>query len=200
AGDGFSPPAPRPPVELNPAPAAPAAPATQPAPSTPAPVSGEAAGGTAVGDPAGAEWADVNRWDEALVREQQVVYQETGVMVPLDRAKAHMMIESGGITGPAVNNVNGDSLGLFQVTSNSYGTYDRERLATDPEYQIYAGLKELALRYQDSNNPDGWDGASRAFFTGSYVDVGRADTTNGTTQAEYEKALDAYMAQIDAAG
>ncbi len=144
-------------------------------------------------DPA---WDNVDRWNDELLHQQQVVYEETGVRVPLDRAKAHMMIESEGITGPSVNNVNGDSLGLFQVTSNSYGRYDRERLAVDPGYQIYAGLKELALRYQDPNNPYGWDGASSAFFSGAYSDLGRADTTNGTTQGQYAQRMQQLMGQL----
>ena len=113
-------------------------------------------------------WDPVNQWDSAVDHAAQQVYQEVGVLVPSNVVKSVMKIESGG--DPAA----GPAYGLLQVTAGAIGTYDLNRVTVEPNYGIYAGTKELALRYIDSGSLP-WENVVVGYFSGHYVPTGARD-------------------------
>jgi murein DD-endopeptidase MepM/ murein hydrolase activator NlpD len=99
-----------------------------------------------------------------------------------------MKIESGGdpMAGPAY--------GLMQVTADTIGAYDLARTQTDPAYGIYAGTKELALRYIDSGKLP-WENVVVGYFSGHYVPTGASDQFS--SDVEYQTRFKEFFAQVE---
>jgi murein DD-endopeptidase MepM/ murein hydrolase activator NlpD len=147
-----------------------------------------------VGNPTTPEWARVNEWNQEVLNAVQLVQETTGVYVPPNVAKAIMMIESQGVM-PNSPNPSG-AVGLMQVTGSTMGQYDLARANRDPAYSIWAGVNELALRYQDAQRvmggAAGWDNAAVGYFSGHYTPTG-ADDYYGTTDQLYMDRFNQYM-------
>lgn len=150
-----------------------------------------------VGSPGG-EWAGVDKWNPQILTAVQTVQKELGVYVPPNVVKSIMKIESNGeMLAP---NYAG-AVGLMQLTGSTMGQYDMARAATDPAYNIYAGVKELALRYKDAQaqNPAwGWSNAAVGFFSGHYEPTGAADNYN--SDYAYQKAFNDNWSFLSSAG
>jgi murein DD-endopeptidase MepM/ murein hydrolase activator NlpD len=147
------------------------------------------------GNPGTPKWSAVNQWNSQVNAAAQQVAQETGVYVPLNVIKAIMQIESQGVM-PEGGNYAG-AVGLMQVTASTMGQYDLQKAATDPAYSIYAGTKELALRYQDAQrqNPQyNWENAAVGFFSGHYEPTGAGDAYN--TDFQYRDAFRTNMSEL----
>lgn len=136
------------------------------------------------------KWTSVNRWDPNVLGAVQQVYQETGVLVPANVVKAEMMIESGGDPNA------GPAYGLLQVTAGTLGSYDLARIRTDPGYGIYAGTKELALRYIDSGKLP-WENVVVGYFSGHYVPNGAKDQSG--SDFDYQKKFKTLFAELETA-
>lgn len=134
------------------------------------------------------------RWRPELEQAQTDVLAEMALLVPMDRALAHMKIESNGKKD--ATSADGAGKGLFQITDPGIPV-DWNRVY-DPAYNCYLGLKTLATKYNHCCNSGkcGWTYASSAFFAGHCVDVGAVDINNGTSQAEYAEALLMYLDQM----
>jgi murein DD-endopeptidase MepM/ murein hydrolase activator NlpD len=146
-------------------------------------------------------WKAVNAWDPFIHQDIAQVAGETGVNVPGNVIKAIMMIESQG--NP--NARNGNAVGPLQVTPDTIGAqakengWDYSKAASDPNYAVYAGIKELALRYLDARktNPSyGWGNVANGYFSNSYEIVPKSDST-GTTVAEYNDRFTNYLNYLD---
>lgn len=144
-----------------------------------------------VGNPATPEWAKVNGWNDAISAAIQKVYTDTGVYVPPNVVKAIMKIESQGDPNA------GPAYGLLQVTSGAMGQYDLARARADPAYGIWAGVNDLALRYNDSPGKS-WDQAIVGFFSGHYVPIGSKDEFN--TDYNYLKMFQDNMKVLNGTG
>ncbi|HEY7034047.1 MAG TPA: peptidoglycan DD-metalloendopeptidase family protein [Thermomicrobiales bacterium] len=136
-----------------------------------------------------AKWTGVNRWDPNVLGAVQQVYQETGVLVPANVVKAEMMIESGGDPNA------GPAYGLLQITASTIGSYDVARARSDPGYGIYAGTKELALRYLDSGKLP-WENVVVGYFSGHYVPNGAKDQFS--SDFEYQQKFKDLYAELEA--
>jgi len=95
-------------------------------------------------DPA---WTKVNEWDAYIRQYTAQVADETGVNVPGNVVKALMQIESGG--DPNAYNASSGATGPLQVTTSTLGNgqengWDYDKARADPNYALYAGIKELA--------------------------------------------------------
>lgn len=136
-----------------------------------------------IGNPSEPTWERVNSWNTDVLNAVQQVYRDTGVYVPPNVVKAIMKIESNGYfnEGQGAQSPAG-ARGLMQVTQSTMGQYDYDRLLTDPQYGIYAGTKELALRFQDAQRQLGgaadWGNAAVGYFSGHYVPIGTDDGYN----------------------
>ncbi|MEA2583080.1 MAG: hypothetical protein QOF33_1165 [Thermomicrobiales bacterium] len=135
------------------------------------------------------KWTDVNRWDPNVLSATQQVYQETGVLVPTNVVKAIMMIESGG------NPNEGPAYGLMQVTAGAMDSYDLNRARTEPAYGIYAGTRELALRYIDSKKRP-WENVIVGYFSGHYDPTGAKDEFSSDFQ--YQERFKQLLAELEA--
>lgn len=132
-----------------------------------------------MGSPNTPKWNPVNQWDAQISAAAQQVADELGVYVPLNVIKSIMQIETGGVMPGSPNEAG--AVGLMQVTGSTMGQYDLARANSDPAYSIYAGTKELALRYQDAqrqNKDFTWDNAAVGFFSGHYEPTGADDGYN----------------------
>lgn len=132
-------------------------------------------------------------------------------MVPIDRALAHMYIETGGTGDPNIVSKGTNAPcpnpgkecsadlrahGLFQIYWPPFTGVNWSKI-TDPDYNCYIGLKTLAYRKKQCGS---WDGASLAFFAGSCVDIGTVDNSTGTSQAAYLKAVHTHMDELHQLG
>lgn len=146
----------------------------------------------------GGDWANVDRWNDGIAKAQAQVQRELGILVPASVIKSIMRIESGGNfnTGQGAESPAG-ARGLMQVTNSTMGNFDYGRLAYDAEYGIYAGVKELALRYQNSPGKN-WDQAATGYFSGHYIPYGSSDGYN--TDYDYLRMFQQYNSQLTAAG
>lgn len=144
-------------------------------------------------------WQNVNRWDAQVLEAVAQVERETGVRVPPNLVKAMMRLESGGDASALTPTGNPDgpyAIGLMQVVPGlSYGTYDAARLRDDPTYQIYAGARDLAYRYQEPRNSYGWDGALRAYFSGNPA-PNHAQDVLGTSTNQYHDVITGYWDEL----
>lgn len=139
----------------------------------------------------GSDWAHVNQWNSAITDAVSKVQQETGVAVPYDVVKSVMMIESQG--DPNVSVSAGGAYGLMQVTAGTMGQYDLQRARSDPAYGIYAGVKELALRYQDSGQKP-WENVIVGYFSGHYEPNGSSDGLN--SDFNYQQMFRNHMNEL----
>lgn len=167
-----------------------------PAPTT-APGNGQAIGGMAN---LGGKWAPIDQWSGMIADAVAKVQQETGVYVPPNVVKAIMMIETGG-TGQMLDTNYAGASGLMQVTPYSMGAerFDFDRIKTDPAYNIWAGVTELALRYNHgkAENPAyDWSNIATGYFSGHYVPNGAGDAW--TKDYEYKDMFSQYLAELDA--
>jgi murein DD-endopeptidase MepM/ murein hydrolase activator NlpD len=135
-----------------------------------------------------AKWDAVNRWDPNILTATQQVYQETGVLVPANVVKAVMMIESGGDPNA------GPAYGLLQITAGTMGSYDLERARNEPAYGIYAGTKDLALRYLDSGKMP-WENVIVGYFSGHYIPTGAKDQFS--SDYEYQQKFKDLFAELE---
>lgn len=148
----------------------------------------------------GGEWAGVDKWNNEILAAQSKVQQETGVWVPGNVIKAIMKIESNGEWLPTND---AGAVGLMQVTPMSMGSerYDFSKVGSDPAYNIWAGVTELALRYQDAmrQNPNfTWANVAVGYFSGHYVPTGAADYF-GTSDQLYMDIFSRHLATLDGA-
>lgn len=142
----------------------------------------------------GGDWATINQWDDAIAKAQAQIKAELGITVPADVAKSIMKIESNGVMlGP---NQDG-AVGLMQLTPNAYGSYDYSRLSSDPYYNVYAGMKDLAYRYLNSPSKT-WDEAAVGYFSGHYTPNGARDA-GGQGNSDYWY-LDQFRQNLAALG
>lgn len=135
------------------------------------------------------KWTEVTRWDAAIQSATQLVYQETGVQVPTNVVRSIVMIESGGDPNA------GPAYGLMQVTAGAIGKYDLARTQSDPAYGIYAGSKELALRYLDSKKLP-WENVIVGYFSGHYIPNGAKDDFNSDFQ--YQDRFKQLFTELEA--
>lgn len=129
-----------------------------------------------------AKWEHVVRWFPAVRKAQDKVFSEDGRYVPAVTIFAHMQIESRG--EPDAVNFQG-AYGLMQLTPNAGIDIDWDRVL-EPEYNVYLGAKTLSAKYQHCGGSD-WVQASRAYFSGSCTLNNTTDTSNGYTDAMYER-------------
>jgi murein DD-endopeptidase MepM/ murein hydrolase activator NlpD len=143
--------------------------------------------------PTDPSWMKVNEWD-ALIRQYTAqVADETGVNVPGNVIKAVMQIESGG--DPRAYNSASGATGPMQVTASTLGNgaengWDYTKARSDPNYALYAGIKELALRYMDGrklNTNFGWSNA-----------VGGYNINDYNANTDYIKQFEAYLNELNA--
>lgn len=162
--------------------------------------------GTGTGQPIGGmanlggKWAPIDQWSPQISAAVAQVQQETGVYVPPNVVKAIMMIETGG-TGQMLDENYAGASGLMQITPMSMGSerFDFNRIKTDPAYNIWAGVTELALRYQDAmrENPAyDWSNVATGYFSGHYVPNGAGDAW--TKDYEYKDTFARYLQELDA--
>lgn len=141
----------------------------------------------------GGDWAKVDTWTQQILKAVEDVYKNTGVYVPPNFVKSVMKLESGGV--PLAPNDSG-AVGLMQVTGNTMGNYDYQRLMTDNQYNIESGVNELAIHYNqgDPNNPSNksWEWAAKR-----YLGLGPADS-NGTTGNTYWQVVQNNWSQLQA--
>jgi murein DD-endopeptidase MepM/ murein hydrolase activator NlpD len=152
--------------------------------------------------PKGGDWDAVNKWDPYIQQYLVQVASETGVKVPGNVVKALMMIESRG--GANAYNPGSGATGPLQVTANTLGngaengwSYDQAR--ADPNYALYAGIKELALRFLDAQKTNlsyDWSNVANGYFSGSYEFTGNSD--GNMTDNEYTNQFNALRGRLDA--
>src|SRR5262245_4914046 len=82
----------------------------------------------------------------------------------------------------------------MQVTASTIGSYDVARARSDPGYGIYAGTKELALRYLDSGKLP-WENVVVGYFSGHYVPNGASDQFS--TDFQYPQKFKDLFAELE---
>lgn len=161
------------------------------------------------------QWQPCLRWIGKVQTAQAQVMAETGIAVPIDRAMAHMYVETGGTGDPTIRSqgVNQSCAvygktpgvdcaadlhahGLFQIYWPPFSGVNWNKI-NDPDYNSYLGLKTLAIRKQQCG---GWDAASRAFFAGHCTDMGTVDTSTNTSENQYVAAINQHMAELNQLG
>lgn len=98
----------------------------------------------------------VDRWTAQINSALTKAQQKYGIAPPASLVKAMMHLESGG--NPLAASPAG-YYGLMQVGAGSSGVgtdFDLGRAMVDPEYNIYAGVVELILKYRDGTASVGW--------------------------------------------
>ena len=147
-----------------------------------------------IANPTDPAWTNTNKWNDLITQAVQKVYQDQHIYVPPNVVKSIMQIESQGNMLP----MNGaGAVGLMQVTANTIGQYDLTKAATDPAYSIWAGVNELAKRYQDAQSQDpsyGWPNAIVGYFSGHYTPTGASDGYN--TDQQYQDAFNKNMQEL----
>src|SRR5262245_4455373 len=83
----------------------------------------------------------------------------------------------------------------MQVTAGAIGSYDLTRARNEPGYGIYAGIKELALRYLDSKKLP-WENVIVGYFSGHYVPNGAKDQFSSDFQ--YQEKFKTLFAELEA--
>lgn len=157
------------------------------------------------------KWQPCIRHAKHITAAQALVMAETGVWVAADRAFGHMGIETGYTGDPKLKSRGINSCcpkpgqdctpdcrawGLFQIFWPPFRGVDWQRLF-DPAYNCYIGLKVLAVRYQECGS---WPAASSAFFSGSCEIIGVEDGSTGTDDAEYRRALERNIKELNTLG
>ncbi len=157
----------------------------------------------------GVNWENVTQYDD-FIREAA-----DPVGWPIERVRAHIMIETQGIpTAIQQNNANGWSYGLMQVVPYGVGWEGWHQLVkekaglpanapeqkvrqalSDPRINILVGVAILETFYQNCGN---LDGASSSFFTGTCNWWGN-DPISRVTGATYKATIDALIAEQKAA-
>ena len=157
------------------------------------------------------QWQPCLRWIGKVQSAQTRVFGETSIAVPIDRAMAHMYVETGGTGNPNIVSRGTNqpcpnpgkecaadlhAHGLFQIYWPPFSGVDWSKI-NDPDYNSYLGLKTLAIRKQQCGN---WDAASRAFFAGHCVDMGTVDESTQTSENEYVSAINQHIAELNQLG
>jgi cell wall-associated NlpC family hydrolase len=140
----------------------------------------------------GGEWAEVDKWNDMILRAQTKVNEELGVLVPGNLIKAIMKLESGGVW--VDSDPGAGATGVMQVMP-FWGT-DLGVNLLDPAQNIYAGVKILAMNYKLGEPGVGtpsWEWAARR-----YLGLGGADAY-GTTHQTYWARVSQDWATLDAA-
>jgi hypothetical protein len=156
--------------------------------------------------PFGVDWAQVNRWDGAI----QAAAAECDV--PVDRVKAHLVIESQGVPGAIQkNDANGWSFGLMQVVPRHHrrlilrlagvadgGQDERavgQLLLDDPDLAVRAGAAVLRAMFDHQDSQRLWDRASSKFFLG-VPDWFGEDPISRATGAGYRDCLNGLIDEL----
>lgn len=146
----------------------------------------------------GGNWAPVDRYNQSILGAVQTVQKETGVYVPPNVVKSIMKIESNG------NMNEGPAYGLMQLTLNTFSNFTQQqldRMRTDANYGIYAGVKELAARYKNALSIDpnyNWGNVAVGYFSGHYVPNGSSDGYN--TDYNYLKMFNDHWNELSGYG
>lgn len=180
-----------------------------------------------IGDPAGADWANVNRWDENILNAAQKAWEdgrdgkpgpmpnvqgETPSWLPV-ALKSMVKIESGGDPDATASGTdrNGNPLyagGLTQITNQSWW-HDQMTASgadiSDPDTNLYWGALELMARWDSGNSdPYGstsskerWIGAEWSTWSGNWEDPSTFAGGSGYTGQQY---WDAIVQNFDAIG
>lgn len=161
-------------------------------------------------------WAAVDQWNNEIIAAQQKVFKETGVLVPANRIKAHIMMESEGVANAKPASAHGAtcpddvhgtnplmSFGLMQVSTCAWQQELREIALkqlhgqTDelytPSVNLYWGTKELAVRCK-AQPAMTWSDISQQFF-GTNV----CDANSGECSGSYKSKIDSWVALLGGA-
>lgn len=159
-----------------------------------APIAGSTSTG-GMGTPSSSKWTKVNQWNNQITAAIQKVQTETGVAVPGNVVKAIMQIESGGDANVGVSPAGYG--GLMQTGPGSMGGPWTMQQLQDPAFAIYTGVKELALRYNDSGQMP-WANVIVGYFSGHYTPNGASDGFN--TDYNYQSMFNSNMNELGASG
>lgn len=140
----------------------------------------------------GGAWAEVDKWNDMILQAQGKVQEELGVLVPGNLIKAIMRLESGGVW--VDSDPGAGATGVMQVMP--FWGSDLGVNLLDPAQNIYAGVKILAMNYQQGDPNSGqpsWEWAARR-----YIGLGGPDAY-GTDQHSYWARISQYLNELDSA-
>jgi hypothetical protein len=156
-------------------------------------------------EPSDPTWGPVIQWLPEVLAAQEQVADETSLTVPANVILAMIMIETQGVMPDSA--AYSGAAGLMQITPMSLGAsgYDFERASVEPAYSIYIGVKELALRHNDSKRfntedpgqPLPWANIIVGMFSGHYFPTGAADAYND--DYSYQQMFIQYVDELEAA-
>src|SRR5215207_2153819 len=156
-------------------------------------------------EPSDPKWGPVLQWLPEVLAAQEQVADETSVTVPANVILAMIMLETQGVMPDSA--AYSGAAGLMQTTPMSLGAsgYDFERASVEPAYSIYIGVKELALRHNDSKRfntedpeqPLPWANIIVGMFSGHYFPTGAADAYND--DYNYQQLFIQYVDELEAA-
>jgi murein DD-endopeptidase MepM/ murein hydrolase activator NlpD len=145
-----------------------------------------------IASPNDPSWANVNRWDGAILGAIRKVATETGVYVPANLVKSIMHLESGGVHENASPQ---DAYGLMQIMPMWNGTWGLDY--TDPLQNIELGVRILVDNYNAGDPATGeksWEWATRR-----YLGLGGPDAL-GTDHNTYWAAVSQRWSELNAFG
>ena len=152
-----------------------------------------------MGNPPGANWANINRWNTQILAAVNQVQNEQGIRVPPDVVKAVMMIESGGTLHPANWAGYGGLMGSPArpgAVAWTSAPVDHARVVNDPFYSVYIGVDELANWYR-AVGTGSWEDAAAAHFSGwNYNNPNVGDGWN--TVASYRNMFRNHISVLQA--
>ena len=141
-------------------------------------------------DPA---WKSFNTWDPLIRQYTAQVAGDLGVIVPgnVVKALARVMRPEG---FPGYDQATGAS-GILGLRAGGLGDgkdngYDYSKAVNDPNYALYAGIQELALRYLDAKTKAGssdWTSVINSYFTGQYGNTAATDPYSQSYQQYYNE-------------
>lgn len=142
----------------------------------------------------GGEWAEVDKWNNEIIRAQEKVQAEEGVWVPGNLIKAVMKLESGGVW--VDSDPGAGAIGVMQVMP-WWSQYLNNINLLVPENNIYAGVTILARNYKLGNPQTGeasWEWAAKR-----YLGLDPRGDAYGTTYITYWDRVSRDWAMLDAA-
>lgn len=153
---------------------------------------GQSGGNGSIGNPGG-KYANVDRWNNDIMKAIQRVQQEFGIAVPANVVKAVMMLES---QGNMVGCNPWGYCGLMQTGSGSNVSNFNAAYNNTVEGNLYYGVQELANWYRAVGTGN-WVDAAAAYFSGYNYDNPNVSDGYGTTVGQYRQIITEHLAAFN---
>lgn len=149
---------------------------------------GQQGGGGQMGSPGG-QYANVDRWNNDIMKAIQRVQQEFGISVPPNVVKAVMMLES---QGQMVGCNFAGYCGLMQTGAGSNVSNFNAAYNATVEGNLYYGVQELGNWYRAVGTGN-WIDAAAAYFSGYNYDNPNVSDGYGTTVGQYRQIIQQHL-------